>query len=113
MVSARLENRTATRLEEKLMEIMLLHERVQECIKKHVKGSERFTFPIDSLLVWVDFTKILIEGFGEVYYEPFTPAHVLMSERGSKGLCYFCDGPFTPAHVPTCKKLQIHVLEVI
>jgi len=35
-----------------------------------------------------------------------------MSERRSKGLCYFRDYPFTPAHALTHKKLEIHVLEV-
>ncbi|XP_027351487.1 uncharacterized protein LOC113862611 [Abrus precatorius] len=39
-----------------------------------------------------------------------TPAY--MSERRAKGLCYFCDEPFTPAHSLTHKKLQIHVLEM-
>jgi hypothetical protein len=35
-----------------------------------------------------------------------------MSERRAKGLCYFCDEPFTPTHSLTHKKLQIHVLKV-
>jgi len=35
-----------------------------------------------------------------------------MSERRSKGLCYFCDEPFTLAHSLTHKKLQIHVMEL-
>ena len=35
-----------------------------------------------------------------------------MSERRAKGLCYFCDEPFTPEHNLICKKLQIHVMEV-
>ena len=35
-----------------------------------------------------------------------------MNERRVKGLCYFCDEPFTPAHSLTHKKLQIHVLEL-
>ena len=39
-----------------------------------------------------------------------TPTY--MSERRSKGLCYFCDEPFTPAHSLTHKKLQIHVMEL-
>jgi len=39
-----------------------------------------------------------------------TPAN--MNERRAKGLCYFCDEPFTPAHSLTHKKLQIHVLEL-
>jgi len=43
-------------------------------------------------------------------YRSLTPA--FMSERRSKGLCYFCDEPFTLAHALTHKKLEIHVLEV-
>nr|KYP33317.1 hypothetical protein KK1_045838 [Cajanus cajan] len=39
-----------------------------------------------------------------------TPA--FMSERRAKGLCYFCDEPFTPEHSRTHKKLQIHVMEL-
>ena len=35
-----------------------------------------------------------------------------MSERRSKGLCYFCDEPFTPEHSLTHKKLHIPVMEV-
>jgi len=35
--------------------------------------------------------------------------HAFMSERRSKGLCYFCDEPFTPTHALTHKKLEIHV----
>lgn len=35
-----------------------------------------------------------------------------MSERRAKGLCYFCDEPFTPEHSLTHKKLHIHVMEV-
>ena len=35
-----------------------------------------------------------------------------MAERRSKGLCYFCDEPFTPEHGLTHKRLQIHVLEI-
>lgn len=35
-----------------------------------------------------------------------------MNERRVRGLCYFCDEPFTPAHSLTHKKLQIHVLEL-
>lgn len=34
-----------------------------------------------------------------------------MSERRSKGLCYFCDKPHTLEHSLTHKKLQIHVME--
>ncbi|XP_028214991.1 uncharacterized protein LOC114397062 [Glycine soja] len=39
-----------------------------------------------------------------------TPAY--MSERRAKGLCYFCDEPFTPVHSQTHKKLQIHAMEI-
>ena len=39
-----------------------------------------------------------------------TPA--FMAERRSKGLCYFCDEPYSPNHALTHKKLEIHVLEV-
>ncbi|CAL0311123.1 unnamed protein product [Lupinus luteus] len=39
-----------------------------------------------------------------------TPAY--MNERRAKGLCYFCDEPFTPEHNLTHKKLQIHLLEI-
>ena len=35
-----------------------------------------------------------------------------MAERRSKGLCYFCDEPYSPNHALTHKKLEIHVLEV-
>ena len=35
-----------------------------------------------------------------------------MSERREKGLCYFCDEPFTTEHNLTHMKLQIHVTEV-
>jgi hypothetical protein len=35
-----------------------------------------------------------------------------MSERRAKGICYFCDEPFTSKHRLTHKKLQIHVLEI-
>uniref|UniRef100_A0A151UHZ0 Retrovirus-related Pol polyprotein from transposon 17.6 n=1 Tax=Cajanus cajan TaxID=3821 RepID=A0A151UHZ0_CAJCA len=35
-----------------------------------------------------------------------------MSERRAKGLCYFCDQPFTIEHSLTHKKLQIHVMEI-
>ena len=35
-----------------------------------------------------------------------------MTERKSKGLCYFCDEPLTPEHGLTHKRLHIHVLEV-
>ncbi|WVZ13742.1 hypothetical protein V8G54_011308 [Vigna mungo] len=37
---------------------------------------------------------------------------VFMTERISKGLCYFCDESYSPAHALTHKKLEIHVLEV-
>ena len=37
-----------------------------------------------------------------------TPAY--MSERRAKGLYYFLDEPFTPAHSQTHKKLQIYVM---
>ncbi|WVZ23582.1 hypothetical protein V8G54_002126 [Vigna mungo] len=40
----------------------------------------------------------------------FTPT--FMTERRSKGLCYFCDEPYSPAHALTHKKLEIHLLEV-
>jgi len=43
-------------------------------------------------------------------YRSLTPA--FMSERRSKGLCYFYDEPFTPTHSLTHKNLEIHVLEV-
>lgn len=39
-----------------------------------------------------------------------TPAY--MSDRRAKGLCYFCDEPFTPEHGLTHKTLQLHVMEV-
>jgi len=39
-----------------------------------------------------------------------TPAY--MSERRAKGLSYFCDEHFTPAHSQTHKKLQIHIMEI-
>nr|KYP63444.1 hypothetical protein KK1_018013 [Cajanus cajan] len=39
-----------------------------------------------------------------------TPAY--MSERRAKGLCYFCDEPYSQEHSLTHKKLQVHVLEV-
>ena len=35
-----------------------------------------------------------------------------MAERRSKGLCYFCDEPFTLEYGLTHKRLQIHVLEI-
>uniref|UniRef100_A0A151UFB4 Uncharacterized protein n=1 Tax=Cajanus cajan TaxID=3821 RepID=A0A151UFB4_CAJCA len=35
-----------------------------------------------------------------------------MSERREKGLCYFCDEPFTPEHGLSHKKLQLHLMEV-
>jgi len=35
-----------------------------------------------------------------------------MSEIRAKGLCYFCDEPFTLEHSLTHMKLQIHVMEV-
>ena len=35
-----------------------------------------------------------------------------MSERRAKGLCYFCDKPFSVEHGLTHKKLQIHLMEV-
>ncbi|XP_017434719.2 uncharacterized protein LOC108341562 [Vigna angularis] len=40
------------------------------------------------------------------------PTPAFMIERRSKGLCYFCDEPYSPAHAVTHKKLEIHVLEV-
>lgn len=39
-----------------------------------------------------------------------TPAE--MSDRGAKGLCYFCDEKFTPAHNLTHKKAQLYLLDV-
>nr|KYP76052.1 hypothetical protein KK1_020273 [Cajanus cajan] len=39
-----------------------------------------------------------------------TPAY--MDERRAKGLCYFCDDPYSPEHSLTHKKLQVHVLEI-
>nr|KYP36173.1 hypothetical protein KK1_042735 [Cajanus cajan] len=39
-----------------------------------------------------------------------TPAY--MSKRRAKGLCYFCDQPFTTEHSLTHQKLQIHVMEI-
>jgi len=35
-----------------------------------------------------------------------------MSKRKSKGLCYFCDEPYTPIHALTPKKLEIHVVDM-
>lgn len=35
-----------------------------------------------------------------------------MSERHAKGLCYFCDEPYSFEHSRVHKKLQIHVIEV-
>jgi len=35
-----------------------------------------------------------------------------MSDRRAKGLCYFCDEPFTPEHGLSHKTLQLHVMEV-
>jgi len=35
-----------------------------------------------------------------------------MSERRSKGLCYFCDEPYTSTHALTHKQLEIHVLDM-
>ncbi|XP_019414910.1 PREDICTED: uncharacterized protein LOC109326644 [Lupinus angustifolius] len=35
-----------------------------------------------------------------------------MNERRAKGLCYFCDMPYTPEHSLAHKKLQLHVLEM-
>ena len=39
-----------------------------------------------------------------------SPAY--MAERRAKGLCYFCDEVFSPAHSQTNKKLQLQVLEI-
>nr|KYP45442.1 hypothetical protein KK1_033012 [Cajanus cajan] len=39
-----------------------------------------------------------------------TPAY--MNERREKGLCYFCDEPFTYEHSLTHKKLQLHMVEI-
>ena len=35
-----------------------------------------------------------------------------MAKIRAKGLCYFCDEPFTQTHSLTRKKFQIHVLEM-
>ncbi|XP_019451750.1 PREDICTED: uncharacterized protein LOC109353842 [Lupinus angustifolius] len=35
-----------------------------------------------------------------------------MNERRAKGLCYFCDTPYTPEHNLSHKKLQFHVMEI-
>nr|KYP59360.1 Transposon Ty3-I Gag-Pol polyprotein [Cajanus cajan] len=35
-----------------------------------------------------------------------------MNERRKKGLCYFCDEPFTYEHSLTHKKLQLHMVEI-
>jgi len=35
-----------------------------------------------------------------------------MSERRSKGICYFCEEPYTPTHALTHKKLEIHVIDL-
>lgn len=35
-----------------------------------------------------------------------------MSERRTKGLCYFCDEKFTPEHYLQHKKMQLYSLEV-
>nr|KYP48389.1 Retrotransposable element Tf2 [Cajanus cajan] len=40
-----------------------------------------------------------------------TPAY--MNERRAKGLCYFCDEPYSPEHSLTHKRLQVHVMEVL
>lgn len=39
-----------------------------------------------------------------------TPAE--MSDRRAKGLCYFCDEKFTPAHYLTHKKAQLYLMDV-
>ncbi|XP_068475195.1 uncharacterized protein [Phaseolus vulgaris] len=39
-----------------------------------------------------------------------TPTY--MSERRAKGLCYFCDEPYSMEHSLVHKKLQIHVMEM-
>ena len=52
---------------------------------------------------------------GESSTKPQTPKHLTpayMAERRSKGLCYFCDEPFTPEHDLIHTRLQIHVLEI-
>nr|KYP37825.1 hypothetical protein KK1_040968 [Cajanus cajan] len=43
-------------------------------------------------------------------FRNLSPAY--MSEKRAKGLCYFCDEPFTAEHGLTHKKLQIHVMEI-
>nr|KYP60086.1 hypothetical protein KK1_015534 [Cajanus cajan] len=43
-------------------------------------------------------------------YRNLTPTY--MADRRSKGLCYFCDEPYSQAHNLTHKKLQLHVIEV-
>lgn len=35
-----------------------------------------------------------------------------MSESGTKGLCSFCDEPYSQEHSLTHKRIQVHVLEV-
>jgi len=35
-----------------------------------------------------------------------------MSERRAKGLCYFCDEPYSMEHSLVHKKLQIHAMEM-
>ena len=39
-----------------------------------------------------------------------TPTY--MNKRRVKGLCYFCDEPFTYVHTLTRKKIQLHMVEV-
>ena len=39
-------------------------------------------------------------------------SYAFMAERRAKGLCYFCDEPFSPEHAKVHRKLQIHVLEM-
>jgi len=35
-----------------------------------------------------------------------------MSERRAKGLCYFCEEPYTTEYSLTHKKIQIHVMKI-
>ncbi|WVZ08838.1 hypothetical protein V8G54_022184 [Vigna mungo] len=55
-------------------------------------------------------TQIILHTNQRHSNKKLTPA--FMTERRSKGLCYFCDEPYSPAYALTHKKLEIHVLEV-
>ena len=43
-------------------------------------------------------------------FKTLTPTYI--SDRRAKGLCYFCDEPFTLEHGLSHKTLQLHVMEV-